>query len=207
MNLRYRVGLTGRILMILSAAATFATGLALILQDRTLTADLHEASLRRLEGAAESTELLAANHLESLNERYRAVSGTPQFRATLEVGDAPTLRFYASQLAERERAGLIAFLDREGRTTAAWSDDDLGEVRASGLEPGLIAYEGAPLAVTSVPLRTDGRLIGRLVAAERIGPEVVSRGSDLCGARVAFVSPESRGSGKSADGAATGAST
>jgi len=180
------MNLMGRTLLILSGVAAISTLLALAVQDRALSGDLREAALGRLERAALSTERLAANHVEALRERYRAISGTPQFRANLEVGDVPTLEFYARQLAAREGAALIAFLDHAGELTAAAGDILMIPTTLALAEPGLLAHEARPFAVVSVPLQTADRLIGQLVAAEPISNELVQQWSDLCGAEVSF---------------------
>jgi diguanylate cyclase (GGDEF)-like protein len=189
LNRRYRISLAIRILVIFSALAAFSTGLALMVQDRTLAGDLHKASLSRLEDAADSTSLLITSHLEALQERYRAISGTPQFRATLELGDEATLGFYASQLAKREGAAMIAFLDASRRPLAYWSDGISLDVLAAPTGPGLVSHRGEPLALTVVALRTDDLHIGELVAVERIDDALVLRWTDLCGSDVFFTTP------------------
>ena len=186
-----RLNLTVRILLILSGVAALSTLLALVLQDRTLSGDLHESTLARLEQAEESTNHLVDSYLEALHERYRAISGTPQFRATLEVGDAATLRFYAAELVEREKASLMAFIDAEGRTIAQAGDETLERAIEALPEPGLLAFEGRALAVTVIPLRTGQRLLGHLVSVESLDDRLVQRWSELCGADLFFALPGS----------------
>ena len=189
MTQRYRVNLTARLLLILSGMAAFSTVLALLIQDRALSGDLNRAARSRLERAAEATNLLVESHIEAQRQRYRAISGTPQFRATLEVRDGPTLQFFARQLAAKEGAALVAFLDPEGRPIAVAGDDELMGAVLNAREASLLAHQGRALAVAAIPLQTSGQLIGRLVAVEPIGRGVIERWSDLCGADVSFVVP------------------
>jgi diguanylate cyclase (GGDEF)-like protein len=158
----------------------------LLAQDRVLSGDLEDAALRRLEGAAQSTSLLVDGHLDSLRERYQAISGTPQFRATLEVQDLPTLNFLARQLAAREGADLIAFVGREGGVKAMAGDESLLNYALDAEDPGLIASGERAFAVARIELETAGLTVGRLVAVEAIRDEMVARWSDLCGAKVEF---------------------
>ncbi|MGH9887131.1 MAG: hypothetical protein ACREBE_16515, partial [bacterium] len=89
------MSLRARLIAILCATAAIATALALLFQDRTLARDLERAAATRLEHSAVAANSLADAHLASLSERYRAISGTPQLRANLEVEDPPTLAHYA----------------------------------------------------------------------------------------------------------------
>lgn len=175
-----------RLLFILCGVATASTGLALALQHRSLTADLERAGERRLETAVKAADRLASNHLDVLVERYRAVSGTPQFRANLEVNDAPTLAHYAEALRAQQGAVRIAFLDRDDRIVAG-AGDPKADARAVGVpEANLIASGGRPLAVVSVALATGAQRIGRLLAVHEVGRETLAEWSRLCGAEVTF---------------------
>jgi diguanylate cyclase (GGDEF)-like protein len=186
---RYRLNLTLRTLVVFAGVAALSTALALLVQDRALSADLERAAARRLERAVESTRLLVDGHVQALADRYRSISGTPQFRATLEVGDGATLRYFAGALAEREGAALVAFVDEAGHVTAAAGETGLvGAALATG-EDGLVAWQGRPWVTVSVPLETAGRIVGRLLAVEPVAPHVVERWSDLCGAEVSFAAP------------------
>ena len=203
MNLRLSVG--GRILATLCAVASFSTAAALLLQDRSLSRDLREAAKDRLEHSAETAEILLIDYLRAIEERYRAVAGTPQFRANLETQHAQTLAFFADRLAEQQESSLVIFLDAEGRsiahggvlaqpapTSLAWRAIELA--LAQGAEtPRLLPSEGfdsteapEPLAYAAafVPLRTDGRPLGSLVAVEPIAPGLLERWSQLSGAEL-----------------------
>jgi len=186
-----RLPISIKLLFLLSGMSALATGLALAVQDRTLSRDLERAAEARLEGAAEAAKLLVSSHLEAMRDRYSAVSGTPQFRATLEVGDAPTLAYYAERLAEREGAALIAFEDEAGRRLALAGDPGLLSKSAHGLvartprgsEP---SRDDRLFATVSVPLVTDDTPVGRLIAVEPIDPSVLDLWSNLCGAKLSL---------------------
>lgn len=191
MALRYRLSLSLRTLVIFAGVAALSTALALAVQDRSLSGDLEAAAIRRLERAAVSTRLLVDGHVGAMRERYAAISGTPQFRATLEVGDLPTLRFYAGEVAERQGAALMGFLDDSGGVTVASGDPRLARAALQAGGEGLLSWQGQPYFAVSVPLRTGGVLVGQLLAVESVDPALVSRWSDLCGAQVAFARPGS----------------
>ena len=175
-----------RLLCILCGVATASTGLALALQHRSLTADLELAAKQRLETAMAAAGRLAANHLGALSERYRAVSGTPQFRANLEVNDAPTLAHYAESLREQQGALRILFLDRDDRVVAGAGGPEADARAIAVSDAGLVASQGRPLAVVSVPLATGAERIGRLVAVHPLGAATLAEWSELCGAEVSF---------------------
>jgi len=181
---RLRLGLGGRLLLILSGIAALSTGLALGVQDRVLSADLRSAALGRADRAAEAVGTLVDSHLDALDERYRAISRTPALRATLELGDAPTLLFYAEGLREREGASAIAFVGRDGNVSARVGESALIELLSGLEEPDLIDVHGQVHAVVSIPLETAGVSVGRLVAAEPLGPEAFETWSELSGADV-----------------------
>jgi len=186
---RARLPISLKLLGVLLGMATLSTGLALTLQDRALARDLERAAGARLDGAAEAARLLVAGHLESLHERYRAISGTPQFRAHLELGDVPTLTYYAEQIARREGAALIGFRDQGGHTLALAGDSSL----PVDLEPGLVAHAGRPYAVVELPLETGGASLGSLVAVEPVTAETLGTWSALCGARIELAAHAVRG--------------
>ena len=189
MHRAYRLKLTARLLLTLSGIAAFSTALALVVQDRALSGDLDRGAQTRADSAARATEMLVQSHLDSVRERYRAISGTPQFRATLELGDGPTLRFHAAHLAEKSGASLVAFLDREGRPKAAAGEEMLTPSVMAVENAALVGQGGSVAAAVSVPLRTDGEVVGRLLALEPIPAELTARWSELTGAAVAFVAP------------------
>jgi two-component system sensor histidine kinase/response regulator len=188
----YRLTLTARLLIVLSGIATFSTVLALLVQDRALSADLREAAATRLERAAQAAGALVDAHQATLKDRYRAISGTPQFRANLEIGDAPTLRFHAVELAKREAAAAVVFLDDTGRPLA-WAGDE-GTMREALARPdvSLLSRPAGLHAVTRVPLQTGDTFIGHLVAVEAISAASLATWSELCGAQVVFSGERSR---------------
>src|SRR5262245_18756715 len=96
----HRLTVTVRLLLILAGVAACSTAFALVVQERSLSRDLERAARARLDRAARAAERLVESHLASLGERYRAVSGTPQLRASLELDHAPTLAFQARELAQ-----------------------------------------------------------------------------------------------------------
>src|SRR5215470_14395789 len=183
----HRLTVTARLLLILAGVAACSTAFALVVQERSLSRDLERAARERLDRAAGAADRLVEGHLAALGERYRAISGTPQLRANLELDHPPTLGFLARELALREGAALIAFLDRDGRLTAEGGDEDLRAL-AEGVEaPAILARAGRAYAATVVPLASGDRPIGRMVAIEPIRDETTTDWSELCGARVAFV--------------------
>jgi signal transduction histidine kinase/DNA-binding response OmpR family regulator len=183
---RMRLTVTARLLVTLAGVAAFATGLVLVVQERTIDADLERAAAERLARSARAAELLVAGHLEAMEGRYRSISGTPQLRALLEVGDAPTLAFHAAELARREEAAWVGFVDDAGRVLAGGGDAALAERALDGSLPALIAHAGRPLAATAVPLATGERVLGRLLAVEPVSPALLAHWSDLCGAELSF---------------------
>src|SRR5262249_41929119 len=84
---RWTVGL--RLLLALAGLVSFSSAVALTLQDRALARDLERAAAARLDRAARAASQLVAAQQTALAERYRAISGTPQLRANLEVRDPP----------------------------------------------------------------------------------------------------------------------
>ncbi|MCH8132143.1 MAG: HAMP domain-containing protein [Myxococcales bacterium] len=183
-----RISVGARLLILLSGMAALATVLMLLIQDRTLAADLEQAASARLGKAARAASLLASGHVDSLTRRYRAISRTPQFRATLEVQDVPTLTHYAEQLASREGAALIAFLDASGDPMAIGGDPNL--VAWTQSKPGLRADSTRAYALTRIALEASGNALGSLVAIEPITDPVLAGWSNLCGAQVLLRPPQ-----------------
>jgi diguanylate cyclase (GGDEF)-like protein len=122
---RLRLGLLARVLLTLCAIAAFSTGLALLLQHRSLSADLRNAATVRLEGAAAAANRLAASHLMTVLERYDAISQTPEFRANLEIKDKNTLAYYANQVAEQQAASVVLFLEPNAELSVSSGDEAL----------------------------------------------------------------------------------
>lgn len=178
--------LFARLLYAMCGVATVAIGVALFLQERTLSHDLLVAAERRLETAAVAADRLLDTHLATQAERYRAISGTPQFRATLEIDDAPTLAHYAGALREQSVASRIAFLGTDDSVVAGAGDSALDAAAFALKGNGVIAHDGEAYAVTSTPIGDAGRM----VAVEAIGARTLGTWSELCGAAVAFATPD-----------------
>jgi signal transduction histidine kinase/CheY-like chemotaxis protein len=178
------VTLRARLIAILCATAAIATTLALAFQDRTLAHDLEDAAAERLERSATAANTLVDAHLASLLERYRAISGTPQLRANLEVKDPPTLAHFAEELRRNSDAIRIAFVDTRGRLVAASGDTRLDSELLYDDRPRLLARGGELFALASVEIGTGDEPVGRLLVAEAIGADTLERWGELCGARV-----------------------
>src|SRR5262249_54931784 len=114
-----RLTLFRRLLATVCAVAAVSTGLALLVQERTLSGDLRRAAVMRLDSSAAAAQGLVAAHPRTIAERYRSIAATPQFQATLEVNDVPTLSHYAGTLAVREGAAQIVFVDGKDTVIAA----------------------------------------------------------------------------------------
>jgi methyl-accepting chemotaxis protein len=175
-----------RLFLILCGVATASTGLALALQHRALTRDLENAAQARLASALTAANRLVDNDLGALSERYRAVAGTPQFRANLEVKDAPTLAHYAEALRAQQGALRILFLDADDQVVAGAGDAKSDAATTAIRGAGLAASHGRPLAVVSVPLTGGAVPLGRLVAAHLVDDAMVAGWSELCGAALSF---------------------
>ena len=175
-----------RVLLIVCGVATAATGLALVFQERALARDLELVARARLETSARAADRLVEAHLRSLAERTRAIAGTPQFRAHLELRDAPTLAHYAETLAEQQSAQRIVFLDAHDVVVAAAGDASLDPALIGDRATALVAHEGAAYAAASVPLETAGQAVGRLVTFHAIDPATLAEWSALVGAKVGF---------------------
>jgi methyl-accepting chemotaxis protein len=176
-----RLTLALRLMLIVCAVSGASTTLALLLQERSLSHDLERAARARLEGAQAAAGRLVDGHLDALAARYQAISGAPQFRANLEVGDAATLAHYAEALRERQGAVRIAFLDPAGRPVAGAGEASLDAALLAARAPALVASDERVLAVASVPLGGAGEAIGRLVAAEPVDAARLAEWSALVG--------------------------
>jgi len=164
--------------------ATAATGLALLFQQRALALDLERLARSRLESAAHAADRLVEGHLRALGERYKAISGTPQFRAHLELHDAPTLAHYAQTLLDQQSAARVAFLDAENHEVASAGDETLDAGGLGERQAALVGQRGRTFAAIAIPLETAGQPLGRLIAFEPIGHELLAEWSGLVGADV-----------------------
>jgi signal transduction histidine kinase/ActR/RegA family two-component response regulator len=170
-----------RVLVALCGTAVLSATLGLAFQDRALRRDLEVAAVGRAERAAEAARLLVQSHLEALAARWSSLSTTPQLRATLEVGDGPTLAHLAEELRARQQASRILFSDARGRVVAAAGDAALDPLVLGQREAALVAHGGRLFAVASAPLETSGLALGRLHAVEPIDASTLARWSQLCG--------------------------
>jgi len=186
-----RVTLALRMMTIVCVVSGSSTTLALLLQERSLSRDLERAAAARLERAETATARLVDAHLDALVARYQAISGAPQFRANLEVGDAATLAHYAETLLERQAAVRIVFLDPADAPVAGAGDAALDEALLRARPPALVARGEQVVAVASVPLAGAGEASGRLVAAEPVDEARLAEWSALVGVAVRF-SPRGR---------------
>src|SRR5262249_27669077 len=152
MNGRFRLTVGLRLLLALAGLVSLSSAVALGLQDRALARDLEQAASARLDRAAHSARQLVAAHQNSLEERYRAISGTPQLRANLEAQHPPTLAYYAGDLQKREGSQLVAFVDRDGRVLATAGDASLVEPAVAARASSLTAHAGKPFFVTIIEL-------------------------------------------------------
>jgi len=188
---RPRFNLAVRLTLAMCGVALVSIGIALLRHERSLAADLEQAARARLERSVRGAELLVAAYLRGFHERYQTLSGTPQFRANLEVEDAATLRFFAAALREREGALALAFLDEAGQPLArVGREDAIAAARAELGEdssPRLFAIGETLVGVTRVPLETRGRVLGHLLAVETMGRERFEEWSRLTGFDLALV--------------------
>ena len=173
-----------RLIAILGATATFAIVLALVFQDRTLSRDLQRAASERLQRSAIAANRIIDAHVAAVTERYRAISGTPQLRANLEVEDPPTLSHYAADLQQNLGAERILFLDVHGRVAAAAGDSSLDSLARGVTSSRLVAARGRLYALANVPVGVGSDTVGHLVALEAIDPATLKDWSELCGAAV-----------------------
>ncbi|HTO09198.1 MAG TPA: ATP-binding protein [Myxococcota bacterium] len=178
------MSLRARLIAILAATASVAIALALLFQDRTLATDLRHAASERLQRSALAVNRLVDAHLAAVSERYRAISGTPQLRANLEVEDPPTLAHYAEDLRLNLGATRILFIDGHGRVAAASGDESLDAYARSYTSSRLVAVNDRLYALVSVAVGGVDDPVGRLTAAEVIDEHTLHDWSELCGARV-----------------------
>jgi len=188
---RPRFTLARRLTAAFAAMALFSTLLAVFVQDRTLSRDLRSAAQVRLSRAAHAAEVLIADHLRAIDARYRAVAGTPQLRATLELADLPTLVFFAEQLREQQGAEAIAFRDARGGLSATAGDAALVALAARQPRSSLFAHGGGVHAVVIVPMHRGEERLGDILAIERAAAPLLGRWSELCGATLVIGSPAS----------------
>ncbi len=191
-KLDFRFTVAMRLVLALATTAALSAGLAMILHHRSLAADLERAAQQRLESAARAANLLADGHLDAMRDRYRAISGTPQLRANLEVNHAPTLAYYTGTLREREGADLVVFSDRDGQEIAAAGDRALLPVTQGVDRAALVSQAGKVYAVVVTDLHTSAGRVGRMMAVERVVESILARWSELSGVDVRFAAPGAR---------------
>jgi diguanylate cyclase (GGDEF)-like protein len=195
---RPRIAVAAKLAVVLCGIAALATGLALIFQERALSAELHKAARERLSRSALAVDQLVESHLEFLLDRYRAISATPELRANLETKHAPTLVYHAERLAREQGASLLFFVENETRWIAPAGDVSRVPAALSRLEgsdpttefASLVAHGGRASAMVALPLLTGRHHIGRLVAVEPLADETLALWSRLCGADVYFAAAE-----------------
>jgi PAS domain S-box-containing protein len=181
-----RVPLFVRITLALAGVVGLATLVAMGLTDWSLRGDLERAARGRLHGAARAAAQLVDLHLSASWQRYKAISGTPQFRANLEVNDPPTLAHYAAELARNQGAARVLFLNVHGNVVASAGGEPFDATAAPAAGAALVTRHGQPYVVVGLPLETAGQPVGRLVVVESLGDATVRQWSRLCGARVRF---------------------
>jgi diguanylate cyclase (GGDEF)-like protein/PAS domain S-box-containing protein len=191
--LRIRLTVFARLLLILVGVSALPTALVVGVQERALVRDLEAAATARLERAGYAAAGLLDAHVEGLAERYRAISGTPQLRATLELGDEATLRFYAQDLAQREGAVALAIVSRSGEVVAAGEQAELA-TRPFGSTP-VFTEDGSAYVRTEVPLRKGDVTLGSLRVVESLSAERLAEWSATCGAELALGSLTASGDG------------
>jgi signal transduction histidine kinase/ActR/RegA family two-component response regulator len=180
------VSLRTRLIATLGATASFAILLALLFQERSLARDLQRAAAARLEHSAGVANRLVDAHLTTVSERYRAISGTPQLRANLEVEDPPTLAHYAEDLRGKFGAERIVFENEHGRVLAAAGNPAFDSLVKGAAASRLAAVDNDLYALTSVPIASGADIAGHLIALQRIAPETLRDWSELCGAEIVF---------------------
>src|SRR5512134_2599327 len=114
-----RLPLFVRLALAVMGVVGLATVVAAGLTDWSLRADLERAARGRLKRAARAAGQLVDIHLGASWQRYKAISGTPQFRASLEVNDPATLAHYAAELSRSQGATHVLFLNVDGEAVAA----------------------------------------------------------------------------------------
>ena len=181
---RIRLTLFARLLITLASVAALPTAIVTALQERALVEDLEEAASARLDRARHAAAGLIDRHLEAQRERYRAISGTPQLRATLELGDPATLSFYAEDLAEREGAAAVTLFAGDRPLASGGARPALTR-GAPDVDPPLLAVDGDLYTRVRVPVGPRAQR-GSLVAAERVDAALLAEWSDTCGALVSL---------------------
>jgi PAS domain S-box-containing protein len=181
-----RLPLFVRLALALAGVVGLATVVAAGLTDWSLRADLERAARGRLKRAARAAGQLVDIHLGASWQRYKAISGTPQFRASLEVNDPPTLAHYAAEVRRSQGATRVLFLNVDGEVVAAAGDSAREPATMVPNGPSLVVRDGQPSVAIGLPLETAGQDVGRLVAIEPIDGATVRRWSRLCGATIRF---------------------
>jgi diguanylate cyclase (GGDEF)-like protein len=172
----------------LVGTACFTVALAGFVYDRELARGLRASAEARLVRAARSARLLIESHQGVLESRYRALGGTPQVVATLELEHAPTTQVLADQVRERYGAAWIGFADERGALLAQSGSVPAAAANASGRRGVVIAGGRGYLAV-STQLPAGRRKTAQLVALEPIDAKLLAHWSELCGAVVALGPP------------------
>ncbi len=183
----FRFGVFARLVTIMGGIAVGSTTLALVLQDRTLSADLLAAASERMASVASAADRIMGDHLDDVVERYAAVSRTPEFRANLEAGDRATLTYYAERLLERQGAAGVAFRSLDSEVAAVAGDVRLVRRAVDEAHPGepdWLRTEDGLFATVAIPLHTGEALAGHLVAVDPVGPGVLAYWSEVLGVRV-----------------------
>jgi len=186
---KVRFGVFAQLIVLMGGLAAISTILALVIQDRTLSADLREAANDRLTRAAVAADRLMDDHQAAMAARYVAISTTPEFRANLEAGDRRTLAYHAESLVERQGSSAVAFRSPEGELVALAGDEELERLAAERVlvsAPTYIAAREILYAAAAIPLRTGDDLVGYLVAVEPVGADILEGWSDVLGVRATF---------------------
>lgn len=176
--------LLSRLMLAMCGVAAASTLLVLAFQERSLARGLERAALERLDRATRAADRLAAGHLDALSERWRTVAATPQVRATLELGDEPTMRHLAETLLAQQGAVRVLFLDAAGVPLGGAGAPAL-DAEALGLpRAGLLAHGDRPFAAVRVAVSLGDERLGTLLAVEPVSDALLADWSELCGARV-----------------------
>lgn len=190
---RLRFGVFAQLTVLVGGLAAGSTLLALVIQDRTLSADLRAAANDRLAAAAAAADRLMDDHLTDVATRYSAVSATPEFRANLQAGDQGTLEYHARSLAGRLGTSAIAFQSPDRRLMALSGDEALERAateRVLANAPAYLVADERLYAAASIPLLTGDSLVGHLLAVEEVGPDVLAAWSNVVGVRASIGAEE-----------------
>lgn len=185
--------LARRLTATLVGTALLSTTLAFFVHDRALQRGLRTNATERLARSAQAGDLLIADHLRQMEKRYRALTSAPQLRATLELAHVPTSRDFADRLRAEQGAALIAFLDARGIVHARSGDRALARSAQRMRRATLLAQGERLYAAVAIPVERRGRRTHTVLAAERIGDELLGRWSELCGARLLVDAPPDGG--------------